>query len=423
MKVKSASATAKRVAITAHWTKRVKKQWCAYALALVAVFVLLTVAPSAQAQTFTLLHAFAGSPTDGANPYAPLIMDAKGNLYGTTYDGGSADVGTVFEVSNEGKGTILYSFSGASDGALPYAGLVKDAQGDLYGATVYNGGYGYGPGVVFKVTPSGKETILYQFCTQSGCPDGGFPRAGLVMDANGDFYGTTPYGGVYGLGTVFKLTKAGNETVVYSFKGPPDGKYPVGGLVIDAEGNLFGTTAQGGTHYFCCVCPSGVGCGTVFKVTKSGKETVLHSFGSGTKHPAVPMAGLVMDSQGNLYGTTLHGGGRNLGTVFKVTKTGKTTVLYRFKGPDGGLPYAGLVMDGRGNLYGTTSGGGESSTCCGVLFKLNKSGQEVVLHNFTGGTDGASPYASLIMDAKGNLYGTASRGGTAGLGTVYKFTP
>jgi uncharacterized repeat protein (TIGR03803 family) len=386
------------------------------ALALAAVLVTaVVVAQSAQAQTFTLLHPFTGYPTDGAAPYAGLVMDAKGNLYGTTMQGGVGEVyGTVFKLAGK-KETVLHSFTGAPDGAGPIAGLVMDANGNLYGTTYYGGGPDP-TGTVFKVSKSGKETVLYSFCAVSGCADGESPYAGLVMDAKGNLYGTTTGGGASGAGTVFKVTSKGKETVLYSFTGGPDGAYPYAGLVMDAKGNLYGTTYGGGK-----------GDGTVFKVTKTGKETVLYGF-AGSPDGKGPEAGLVMDAKGNLYGTTVFGGASNSGTAFKVSSKGKETVLHSFAGgTDGATPYAGLVMDAKGNLYGTTYYGGTSTNCyldCGTVFKVSSKGKETVLYSFTGGTDGAYPYFGfLVMDAKGNLYGTAYEGGSSEEGTVWKLTP
>jgi uncharacterized repeat protein (TIGR03803 family) len=294
-------------------------------------------------------------------------MDAKGNLYGTTMQGGVGEVyGTVFKLAGK-KETVLHSFTGSPDGAGPIAGLVMDAKGNLYGTTYYGGGPDP-TGTVFKVSKSGKETVLYSFCAVSGCADGESPYVGLVMDAKGNLYGTTTGGGASGAGTVFKVTSKGKETVLYSFTGGADGAYPYAGLVMDAKGNLYGTTYYGGAG------GCDLGCGTVFKVTKAGKETVLYSFAGGTDG-ATPYAGLVMDAKGNLYGTTYYGGTStncylDCGTVFKVSSKGKETVLYSFTGgTDGAYPYFGfLVMDAKGNLYGTAYAGGSSEE--GTVWKL-----------------------------------------------------
>src|SRR5271157_3461030 len=365
----------------------------ALALAIMLVAAVLATG-SAQAQTYTesVLYSFQGG-TDGAGPYAGLVLDAQGNVYGTTYYGGDLacsayGCGTVFTVDTTGKETVLYSFTRVGgDGAGPYAGLVLDAQGNLYGTT-YAGGNpactleGPGCGTVFKVDTTGKETVLHSFTGTGG--DGANPYAGLVRDAQGNLYGTTYVGGA-GYGTVFKLDTTGKETVLYSFTGY-DGSGPEAGLVLDAQGNLYGTTKYGGN--LACYAP--YGCGTVFKLDTTGKETVLYSFtGTGTGDGEAPEAGLVLDTKGNLYGTTpyggTNGGASNGGTVFKVDTTGKETVLYSFAGTgagDGQNPEAGLVLDAQGNLYGTTYFGGANAG--GTVFKVDTTGKETVLHSFTG---------------------------------------
>jgi len=223
--------------------------------------------------------------------------------------------------------TVLYSFGGYSgDGNNPYAGLVMDKKGNLYGTTAWGGAYTNGS--VFKVTPAGEESVLYSF---GDFPDGGEPLAGLIMDKDGNLYGTTCCVGAYWEGTVFKVTPSGEETVLYSFEGGQsgDGGYPLGGLIMDKEGNLYGTTSFGGTSTNCAG-----GCGTVFKVTPTETETLLYSFeGSASGDGEDPQAGLIMDKKGNFYGTTFEGGAYDEGTVFKVASSGKETVLYSF-GPN-----------------------------------------------------------------------------------------
>jgi uncharacterized repeat protein (TIGR03803 family) len=272
-----------------------------------------------------------------------------------------------------------------------------------------------------------KFKVLYSF---SGGLDGG-PRAGLVRDMAGNLYGTTKYGGnpncqspAGSCGVVFKLAPNGDgtwtESVVYAFTGSPDGANPVAGLIFDQAGNLYGTTAFGGN----LSCGEvGFGCGTVFKVDQTGILTVLHTF-SGGADGASPYAGLVRDTAGNLYGTTYLGGRRNGGTVFKVDKNGNETVLQRFI--VGGLgagyyPQAGLIRDAAGNLYGTTNVGG--AFFGGTVFKLQKNGYLTVLHSFTGGDDGGGSYAPLIGDAAGNLYGTTTYGGAFSNGTAFELIP
>jgi uncharacterized repeat protein (TIGR03803 family) len=387
----------------------------ALALAMVLVSAVVVTKP-AEAQTLTVLYTFTGG-ADGGEPYANLIQDAAGNLYGTTSAGGASGEGTVFMLDKTGTETVLYSFCSAencTDGANPVAGLIRDTAGNLHGTTVNGGASGYG--TVFKVAANGKETVLYSFCSAQNCTDGANPYAGLIRDAAGNDYGTTEVGGSGGCGpgcgTVFKVDKAGKETVLHSFN---EGAYPLYGyLVRDPAGNLYGTTAAGGAD----------GAGAVFKLSKSGELTLLLSFTY--KRPArgfVPYAGLVRDPAGNLYGTTGKGGVPGPGTVFKLGKTGKEIVLHGFNGAggDGARPYAGLIRDAAGTLYGTTYAGGASGY--GTVFKVDKTGKETVLYSFTGGSDGAYPYASLLRHANGNIYGTTSGGGAYGYGTVFELTP
>jgi uncharacterized repeat protein (TIGR03803 family) len=413
-----------------------------------AVLVLLGFGPllgAAGAQTESVLYSFCAQShcADGVSPYAGLVFDQKGNLSGTTYDGGAYGYGDVFELSPEGKETVLYSFCGLGhtciDGAEPRAGLVFDQKGNLYGTTEYGGVHGQG--VAFKLTPEGKETVLHSFCAHTDCTDGYGPYAGLVLDQKGDLYGTTQYGGAHGGGVVFKLRPEGKYAVLYSFcaHGYPctEGAQPVAGLVFDQKGNLYGTTLLGGGVTAYC-SDVGYGCGVVFKLTPKGKETVLYRFcpqypdcPDGTS----PYAGLVFDKKGNLYGTAAHGGANEDGAVFKLTPKGKETVLYSFCSQtgctDGNVPYAGVVFGQDGNLYGTTAEGG-TTTCneqysgCGVVFELNPEGKETVLYSFcpqTDCSDGTYPYAGLVFDQKGNLYGTTVGGGAYEGGVVFKLTP
>jgi uncharacterized repeat protein (TIGR03803 family) len=396
------------------WTSGPQLRVASAALALAIMPVILPV-QAAQAQTYTVLHKFTGG-ADGAYPESALMRDRKGILYGTTYDGGTADFGTVFKLNRADRQTVLHSFSDTGgDGGCPYFGaLLRDAAGNLYGTTYGGGDAGFG--IIFKLDPSGRETVLHSF---AGTPDGAYPYAGLVRDAVGDFYGTTSGGGsgacTDGCGTVFKLDAFGKETVRYSFNGDAEGSYPEAGLVQDSAGAFYGTTSGGGSY----ACNSYWGCGTVYKLDKSGKLITLHTF-TGGKDGAIPYADLVRDQAGNLYGTTNQGGGSGVGTVFKLDNKGNETVLHRFIGrPDGALPVAGLIRDAAGNLYGVTSKGGSGA---GTVFKLDIKGNETVLYRFTGGVDGRDPEASLVRDAAGNLYGTTTSGG-AGHGVVFKLIP
>ena len=428
--------------------------------------------------------------TDGIKPFAGLIEDASGNLYGTTQGGGSTNsaacnsgscgYGTVFKLTTSGSvftKTVLYNFCSqayCTDGANPAAGVIEDASGNFYGTTV-NGGTNLG-GTVFRLTPSANgytESVLYNFCSQGGgaCTDGVNPQAGLIEDSSGNLYGTTWLGGTgvtlvnggYAYGTVFMLAPSGSGyrySVLYNFcptTSPGfclDGAAPLGALIEDASGNLYGTTALGGAGTHALEC-NGIGCGTVFKLSPNSSgyvETVLHSFcsqgGGNCTDGAYPYdASLIEDASGNFYGTTSAGGVNSCdtpgcGTVFKLTPNGNgsytESVLHSFDYTDGTSPDAGLIEDASGNLYGTTSNGGAGlSWRCqgcgsGTVFELSPSGSgytETVLYNFCsqGGeacTDGVMPMAGVIQDASGNLYGTTWEGGNGNdWGTVFKLSP
>jgi uncharacterized repeat protein (TIGR03803 family) len=322
---------------------------------------------------------------------------------------------------------VLYSFTGGADGGQPFAGVIRDSAGNLSGTTS-GGGTGYG--VVYKLdVASGQETVLYSF---TGGADGASPETGVIRDSAGNLYGTTNGGGT-DYGVVYKLDVAsGQETVLYSFTGGTDGSNPYAGVIRDSDGNLYGTTSGGGSG------EGSAGYGVVFKVNSAGQETVLYSF-TGGADGGDPIAGLILDSAGNLYGTTSEGGNivtcpvsifspGGCGVVYKVDTAGQETVLYSFTGgTDGGFPDAGVIRDSAGNLYGTTYGGGDLSGCfgggCGVVFEVDPAGQETVLYTFTGGTDGGHPYAGVILDLAGNLYGTASSGGADSGGVVFKLAP
>jgi len=404
---------------------------------LAALGIELAAAPSAEAQTFVqgTMYSFTNSNGDGAGPFAGLVRDPSGNLYGTTTKGGTSSncpggCGTVFELVNS-YGTrsekVLYSFTGSGgDGGYPDAGLIIDASGNLYGTTSQGGTNDYG--TVFQLVYSSStgtytENVLYSF-TQSG-GDGAQPL-GLVMDASGNLYGTTTGGGTNDVGTVFELVYSSgtySEKVLHSFTNSGgDGANPAG-LVMDASGNLYGTTTFGGTSLY----------GTVFELVNSSgtySEKVLYSFTNSGGDGGYPYAGLLRDLVGNLYGTTQIGGTNDAGTVFELVYSSGTyteKVLYSFtnSGGDGAYPDAGLVRDPSGNLYGTTNEGGTNGY--GTVFELvyfSGAYTEKVLHSFTNsGGDGAYPYAGLVRDPSGNLYGTTHGGGAYTFGTVFGLTP
>ncbi len=400
---------------------------CAIAAAL------LTATPATATRTFTTLYAFTGA-SDGATPEAPLLLDDSGNLYGTTLAGGDVTrcqqkgCGTVFKLAPGGTETVLHAFEGPKeyDGETPISSLIMDRKGNLFGTTVNGGFY---RGTVFKLAPDGNTTLVYAF---AGHSDGNHPYAGLLKDKSGNLYGTTTEGGAdlnacglnNGCGSVFKIARDGTESLLYSFGGGADGSFPyLGTLIADDAGNLYGTTAKGGDTN----CGDS-GCGVVFKLAPSGVETVLHTF-EGVGDGNNPVGGVILDAQGNLYGTAASGGFNaacNCGVVFKIANDGTYSILHSFSGPDGANPDAGLLLSKSGNLLGTTASGGSNGQYgCGTVFKLTPTGTFRTLHAFTGGNEGCVPIAPLIGDGHGALYGTTYRGGGSancsnGCGTVFR---
>ena len=420
---------------------------------LLVLLMAVALAPAAQAAHERILHRFSGG-TDGALPSSGLIMDASGNLYGTTSAGGNLSdctqyygqgCGVVFELTpsnGKWKESVLYAFqgvgsAGVKDGLDPTGGLVFDAAGNIYGTT-YEGGTSTacaslpGCGTVFELSPKGDgswtETVLYSF--QNGS-DGAQP-VGVTIDTSGNLYGTAIAGGNAGRGTVWELAppqhKGGRwkEATLYAFQDFEIEANP--GLVFDSKGNLYGSWYQ---LYSCYP-----GCGAVFQLKRAGKgwqETDLFDF-QGGGNGGEPMAGVILDSKGNPYGTG-NEGGNNQGIAFELTRSGSQwteVILYTFCSQnncaDGAYPQAPLVFDQSGNLYGTTQGGGTGcsfNSSCGVVFKLTpgKFGwRETVLHNFKGAPDGSNPVQGVIFDKAGNMYGTTPNGGVSD-GTVFEVTP
>jgi len=402
--------------------------------AVLAIAIVLVLAPagtrSAQAQTFTVLHTFTGGG-DGAHPYSTPMPDAAGNLYDTTTLGGPGnctppyECGTVFKLSRKNSGWVLqtlYTFdpTTGTDGYAPLGQLARDRGGILYGTTQSGGPKG--DGTVFQLRPAATrpvavtapwmETRIQDFDSS----DGELPEGDLLLDAAGNLYGTTCFGGANGLGTVFKLTPSDGAwglSVLHSFTGGYDGGCPKSGVVLDAGGNVYGTAYDGGTHDE----------GLVYQVTPSGSLTVLYSFTNGSDG-SLPTAGLTFDSSGNLYGATAFGGSGGSGVVFELSPSDNGwTYSEIYPLPGGGWgPYERLVMDASGNLYGTMYKSGSSGY--GVVFKLtpsNGSWTYAPLHIFTGGDDGAYP-SGLVLDSAGNLYGVASYGGTSNYGVVFEIT-
>jgi uncharacterized repeat protein (TIGR03803 family) len=375
---------------------------------------LLAGAIAARAQTFTLLHSF--DMTDGAYPLT-LIQATDGNLYGTTSYGGTkvcplrgpnVGCGTVFKITPGGTLTTLYNFcskTDCDDGYYPFAGLVQATDGNFYGTTYFD--QNEGPGTIFRITPEGKLTTLHRF--DGG--DGANPSAPLIQASDGNLYGTTYEGGAAEGGTAFKITLDGTFTLLHTFctGDCSDGGSPVAGLIQGTDGNLYGTTSSGGEFF-----------GTVFEMTTDGTVTTLHSFGF--SDGANPAAGLVQASNGNFYGTTSSGGANfYYGTAFGMTPDGAFTTLYNFGAPGGTFPMGPLIQATDGNLYGTTSEGGPSDS--GSLFRLTTGGVLTTLHDFDF-TDGAYPVAALLEDTNGVLYGTAAEGANAdtNAGTVFSLS-
>ena len=397
---------------------------------LFPLFLFLGSHVTAQSVTETVLHSFAGTPSDGANPFTGLISDSAGNLYGTTFHGGANNLGTIFKLDTSNNLTVLHSFAGTpSDGGNPGGPVILDSAGNLYGTTYHGGANNLG--TIFKLDTSNNLMVLHSF---SG-PDGAMPSTWLIFDSAGNLYGTTSGRGANNQGTIFKLNTSNNNfTVLYNFgTSTGNGANITGGLVFDAAGNLYGTTLGGSGN-----CAAG-GCGTVFKLDTSNKYTLLHSF-SGPDGDAP--VGLIIDGHGNLYSTTLAGGANGAGNIFKLDTNNNFTVLYSFT-TQPTAAFGRLIMDGAGNLYGTTFYGGSTSTCapysCGTVFKLDTSNAFTTLYSFGASpTDGVNPIAGLIFDSAGNLYGTTRDGGgtscpnlagPGGCGAVFKlalsstFTP
>jgi uncharacterized repeat protein (TIGR03803 family) len=400
----------------------------------------MVVPAQSPAPKFKVLHTFHGH--NGNGPAGVLTRDSAGNLYGTTEAGGTGKCGNfgcgmAFKLNKSGNQVWLHSFN-VVDGEEPSAGLVRDAAGNLYGTTAYGGNTSCtsGCGTVFKLDNSGKESMLYKF---KAPPDGDTPESLLIRGGSGNVYGTTVLGGTDGDGTIFKVNKNGKETVLHNFTGGSDGCLPGPGLIADSVGNLYGVAGSGGLGGLC-----DQGYGLVFKLDTANNLTVLYTFGF--SDGAYPASVLLLDQAGNLYGTTEGGGNsacgvEGCGVFFELSPqqdgNWTETMLYAFCSvsgcADGERPGSGpLVRDSGGNIYGTTIFGGTSQNCngtCGVIFKLDSSGKETVVHNFTGGPGGAVPEAGLIMDASGNLYGAASEGGDnkcnppSGCGTVFKIVP
>jgi uncharacterized repeat protein (TIGR03803 family) len=402
-----------------------------FIFAISAIFA-FALPPTAAASATKVIYPFAGG-NDGEYLDTDLVMDSAGNLYGSTVQGGDFGSGTVFELSPNGASwthTVLYSFTGGTDGGEPYKGVTLDPHGNIYGTAVTGGGGSCegGCGVVFKLTKNANgtwtQTVIHQF---TGGSDGSGPGSGLTFDPHGNLYGMTPTGGTYGVGTVYQLqhqtSGTWNLNVIHTFTGGDDGLGgSAGRLILDRAGILYGVTTVGGAY----------GDGVVFEITQANGTWTLTTLYAFKDQPdgALPYGGLISDKAGNLYGTTYYAGIYDWGTVYKLTHANgawKETNLYSFKGTsDGGAPISTLVSDSAGNLYGTTSAGGTQCDC-GTIFKLTPNADgtwtESVPYRFPGTPGAGFSYNGMVSDNAGNFYGATTHGGSTNDGTIYKFKP
>lgn len=397
-----------------------------------SILALLLLLGGCAAAATTQLYSFGGG-ADGEYTDTELVMDSAGNLYGTSVQGGTFGGGTVFELSPSGSGwthTVLYNFTGGTDGGEPYKGVTLDSHGNLYGTAVTGGGGSCegGCGVAYKLTRSGSgwsQSIVHTF---TGGADGSGPGSPVAIDKQGNLYGTTPTGGSLGFGVVYEAKPGANGSwnliVIHTFTGGLDG---LGGsasrLLLDAAGNLYGVNTVGGANGF----------GNVFELSPSAggwQLTTLYSF-EDQPDGASPYGGLIFDKSGNLYGTTYYAGAHDLGTIYKLGHAQGSwieSVLYSFRGgSDGDSPISTLVADAQGNLYGTTSDGGSQQCGCGTIFKIAPGSGgawiESVVYRFSGAPKPGFAYNGMVSDGRGNFYGATVHGGTGNDGAIYKFTP
>jgi uncharacterized repeat protein (TIGR03803 family) len=392
------------------------------ALGLFAFLALIVnVALPASAQTETVLYNFCAQSGCPGLPDGGVIADPEGNLYGVTYTGGVG--GTVFKLTPVGELSVLDSFDDSHQGVAPEGQLAFDQQGNVYGTAAEGGTNRYlvtaGDGTLFKLSPDGTETDLYNFGANSS--DGITPTGGVVIDADGNLYGVTYRGGAYHVGTIFRLSPEGVETILHTLvHNKTDGSNPSAGLIMDSHSNVYGTTESGGLY----------GGGTVFEVTAQGSYRILHNFAAYPGDASFPEASLTLDSQGNLYGTTGYGGTYGGGAVFKMIPGANGSwneiilgSFNRFAGqPNNSCwdPTSDVVFDAQGNLYGTTMFGGLWVNGC--AYEINSAGELTILHAFGKDHDGAQPFGNVLF-YQGNLYGTTYVGGAYDNGTVFKITP
>lgn len=413
---------------------RVVKRVRISSILALAFIIGLAMTPTAQAQTYQVIYTFTGG-ADGAYPETGLTMDGSGNIYGTAFSGGAQKYGAIFSLYNN-KGswllTTMYSFKEGSDGAGPIGALVVGPDGVLYGSTSAGGAgpcmgeSGYrGCGTVYSLTRSSRapantwvSVILFSFSKT----DGFDPQGPLTFDSSGNIYGTTVGGGDAGWGVIYKLVPSGGgwtQDIVYQPQGKGDGASPMGGVVLDHSGNLYGIFSQNGPNNH----------GAVYELSPSGsgwRESTVHSFTFQGNNGAAPQGGLIFDNSGNLYGTTVHDASGG-GTVLELAKSGGGWSYDFVYGLSGGIdlgPYDKMTMDANGDLYGTSYADGKYGY--GNVFKLTRSGsgwEYTSLHDFTGGTDGANPICQLVLDSSGHLYGTATNGGSDHKGVAFEITP
>jgi uncharacterized repeat protein (TIGR03803 family) len=388
--------------------------------ALLSTFLFLSTSQPAQSQTYQVIHNFTAQGSDGSNPYGGPVLDEHGNLYGTTYAGGTYGSGSVYRLAPNGSSwtySSLYSFKAGTDGVGPGFGSLAIGGDHIYFGTTEGGG-NFGIAYAVCACPP-RETIIHRFGNGT---DGQEPIGGLVLDAAGNFYGTTLLGGTYGNGTVFEGKWNGHywdESVIYSFNSATDAVNPAAAVTLDAHGNLYGTSSMGGVN----------SAGAIYKLTRSRNgsdwtESILYNF-QNLDDGQNPVGGVIVDKAGNLYGTTFDGGTNGGGTVYELSPSNEGwtfTTLYSFVGIYGG-PYNKLTFDANENLYGATNGDGANAL--GSVFKLTQSNGAWTftdLYDFPGGNEGRTPYGSLAVDANGNIFGTASIGGTANQGVIFEIT-
>jgi uncharacterized repeat protein (TIGR03803 family) len=383
--------------------------WPRVATAIIALWL---ASPAQAGISFTTIHSFSALAPNGSSPETPLTLGSDGNFYGVADEGGAYGSGTVFTMTPVGVVTVLHAFTGGTDGAYPRGALQQGTNGNFYGTTQYGGSND--DGAIYMITPQGDLTTLHSF---SGQAEGANPLVGLVLATDGNFYGTTPDGGSDYMGTVFQMTPTGTFTSLYSFRGATDGAGPLAPLVQGADGELYGTAASGGNTSL----NEGAGYGAIFKITTGGGITPLYAFTDGNDGET-PYSALVQGMDGNFYGTTIHGTA-GFGCVYQVTPTGGFNVLYDFGGEDGSGPTGTLIQSTNANLYGTTLGGGTNEA--GTVFQITTNGAFTSLYSFANTSTELEPtkgpFAGLVQGTNGNLYGVTLGGGD-GFGHIFEMT-